>query len=391
MSSWLTLLYALNNFVFIFRSTQPQRKQCRRPDIPIYVPKARRALANNTVPNINCTTNNSDSTPPSKFDPVSKMQLVSNDTVPLCSKITKCLVPDSFKFVDFTNKISFDDNYDEIQTSFNNVTGLSSGNLPNILNSCNLNSTTSDKIIEKTNFTLALNGLETNIVETVFDNNCDNQMVSKCMSDNGNTINCSQNFKVADIPDFQTLHNSNRERVTNYLQVLEELESVTEFDDSIGKIANKNFRTFEKKENETSSDQFGGSSSPKEELTTEYNANCPHYCLDDSFASAEEKNYYSAVEELIDQEFSEITNSSVEIVKNNEKEDIAKIKNKKKKKILDVDECCWEDLYDKEDDYVHPLLMKEVSQLYLCFFLSLSHLLCCAIGLQLTNVNLIKE
>lgn len=355
MSSWLTVLSILNNFVIIFRSTQPRRKQCRRPDIPIYVPKARRALANNTVPSINCTTNSSNSTPPCKFDPVSKLQLVSNDSVPLCSKVTKCLVPDSFKFVDLTNKISFDDDYDEIQTSFSDVRGLSSGKLPNILNSCNLNSSTSDKI-EETNFTSTLNGLENNIVKTVFDN-CDNQIVSKCVSDNGNTI-CSQHFKVADLPDFQTLHNSNGERVTNNLQVLEELENVTEFDDSLEKIANTNFRTFDKKQNETSSDQFGGSSSPKEELNIEYSTNC--------FAKApltdtEEKNYYGAVEEIIDQEISEITNKSVEIVKNNDKEDITKRKEKKKKKILDVDECCWEDLYDKEDDYVHPLLMKEVS------------------------------
>lgn len=315
-------------------------------------------LSNNTVPSINCTSNSSNSTPPCKFNPVSEIQLNSNDTLPLCTKKTKCITPKSC--VDLTNDVTLDSSYDETQTLFNDVPSdvktLSSANSPNVLNISNSNSSTSGNIVEKNN-----------IVETVFDN-CD-EWVEKYMYDNDNTI-CVQNSNVAGTSDFQTLHNSNEERIVDNLEVFQKLENMAElikFDDNLAKGIIENFKTFEEKQNEISSDQVEVSSSLEEELITEHNSNCPHYCLDDSFASesltdTEKKHSNGAVEELIDlTKCSEITNESAEIVKSSQIENVPKIKNNINKKILDVDECCWEDLYDKEEDYVHPLLMKEVS------------------------------
>lgn len=365
-----------HKLIIYFRSIH--RRQCKRPDIPIYVPKARRGPSNNSGSNIiKNTTNSANLTPACKPNTDPSNQNVSNDILLLQSNETKdslstmnlhnnknnfIVASTSFETNDIANDMLTDGTHSKISTLFIDVPCSISESPPSnldILNDCHLNSPfKSSKIIEEKNSTLEHNNSETDTIEPIL-NNDDNVSVtlnvSQYLSDNSNTT-CTQNSTIVDAFDFQT-SNVNNEKIADEIQAcqkVEQLASLVKVDDMVRKTGQHEMHTEDEIVNSNTSGIY---------LCTEYDSNCPH--LDDTVASGsltdiEEKISKDTNKELPTQKNLKVNDKSLEVVKSNEIKDKAKTKKKKKKKILDVNECCWEDLYDKEDDYVHPLLMKEV-------------------------------
>lgn len=380
-------------FLLLFSRSIPRKN--KRPDIQIYVPKALRESAHKPDPNINNTINSSNLTP-SKPNTNSKIKdddlsnkLRSNS---LCSKkipsplmasnLNICQnnvkVPlETFKFVDLSNEMLFDNENKEIQTSFNDVSSqisesLFSSNLPDLVNvnECNPNSSISSEIIFMESLNLEKCKLESSIVETTLNNHEEiSTILSPQLSLSDQDNNCVKNMIPLNIPDFQEPDINIETIADNLLEFKEIIKSLdSKIVNSIITTDNNMIDMSNVQQDETYSDdntnlkvEIVNSSTSFGELLTENNSNCPHYCLDDSFNSGivtdvEEKNSNIENEELT------IQQEKVE-------------KKKKKKKILDLDECSWEDLYDKEDDYIHPLLMKEVD-FGLFFFNFLNVILC---------------
>lgn len=372
-----------NKLIIYFRSIH--RRQCKRPDIPIYVPKARRGPSTNSGSNIiRNTFNSSNLTPACKPNTDLSNQNVSNDIPLLQSNETKdsltmnlnnnknnCIIAStSFETKDTASDMPTNDTHSKISTSFNDVpcsiSELSTSNL-DILNDCQLNSSfKSSEIIEGTNSSLEHNSSETDTIEPILNNDDDVSVtldVSQCLSNNSDTT-YTQNSTIVDTSDFQSSNVSN-EKTADEIQVcqkVEQLASLAKVDDMARKTEEHEMHT---------GDEIVSSNTSGTHLCTKDDSNCPH--LDDTVASSlltdiEEKTSKDTNKELPTQTNLEIDDKSLKVVKSNEIKDKAKTKKKKKKKILDVNECCWEDLYDKEDDYVHPLLMKEVIIILLLFF-----------------------
>lgn len=360
--------------------------QRKRPDIPIYVPKARRSLPNNTIPSKNSTTNSSNVSPPCKLDAIpiieddSSIKLNSKEMNDLSASLNlKSLQKnnpiaslDSSQYKNLNNEMSFDKIDTILQTSLKNVSSqiseaLASNCVSDIKNikefSCD--SSVSNEIIETNteSFTLGCNGTES----TIF-NNCDNSSIDPslpdCLSNSTSSI-FTHNCTPVDLPDVQ-VSDINDEIIVDDSSLPQEIsktnnaEAVDDFE--INDNENIVDTSFKQESKICLGEEVVESSIFEIELETEHKGNCPNYCLDDSFTSGtltdKEENISNTInEEFTIQQGSEPVNKSVDVVENNKKNS----KKKTKKKVLDVDECSWEDLYDKEDDYIHPLLMKEVS------------------------------
>jgi len=251
-----------------------------------------------------------------------------------------------------------DDN-NEFKTSYYDVSSqfsdsLSSSILPDSvdINECNSNSSVKNQTINIKNPNTEDNELEPNT--TI--NNCDSVLTR---SENVSCINI-QNSTSVNLPDCQISDVTNNKITTDdTLLPQKTTKSMDQIlvDDKISDMSNNQLDELPKRT------EVVFSSVPEIALKEEHDTNCPHYCLDDSFTSGTltdvDENYSKNLnKELTVQQSPVLINESLEILKTNEKK---KEKKKKKKKILDVDECSWEDMYDKEDDYIHPLLMKEVS------------------------------
>jgi len=196
------------------------------------------------------------------------------------------------------------------------------------------------------------------------------------ISDNDNSNSTSVN-----LPDFTEIEKQKLEReiiAENVPESHEDKKLNLEVVANVGITINENIKNIS---NDHQCEMLLGNSNVGHNtyetiLTTEYNANCPHLSFDDSDDSFNSEPLSSDVEEkyrnqelIPQQSSSKLVNKSVEIIENDEQE---ARKKEKKKKVLDVDECSWKDLYDKEDDYIHSLCMKEVSY-YLYIFI----LFCC--------------
>ncbi|XP_026804099.1 coiled-coil domain-containing protein R3HCC1L isoform X2 [Rhopalosiphum maidis] len=335
-----------------------QRKQSKRPDIPIYVPKALRGLANTTGSKTSSENSNSDSTASNKPDANSRIQ--DDPSNILHSKDTKSSISlsnhnqhndiilaslDSFKFVDLSNDMLINDVNNEFKTSYFDTSSqfsdsLSTSILPDSVDikENNINVSVTNKIINIENPNLDHNEIESNIVETVFDN----RDLTR-----GDNVSCTsiQNSKSVDLPDFQ-VSDINEKITANNVLVSQKTRKLIDLkvDDNISDISYSNNQSHDT--HKGSEVVFSGVSEIA--LEEEHDTNCPHYCLNDSFTS-------SPLTDL-DSSYSKNENEKLTAQQSEKK----KKKKKEKKKILDVDECSWEDMYDKEDDYIHPLLMKEL-------------------------------
>ncbi|XP_008184762.1 R3H and coiled-coil domain-containing protein 1 isoform X1 [Acyrthosiphon pisum] len=347
-----------------------QRKQSKRPDIPIYIPKALRGLANKTVSNTTSTNNSSDSTPSNKLNANCRVRDDSSNT--LYSKDIKGSISlfnrdqhnnivlaslDSFKFVDLSNEMFINDVNNEFKTSYYDVSSQLSDSLSSSIppdsvdiNECNSNSSITNQTINIKNSNLEDNELESNT--TI--NNCDSVLTRSenvdCMSiQNSTSINLTDR-QISDVNDKITTDDALLPQKTT-----KSMDPIL-VDDNISDMSNNQLDELHK------GNEVVFSSGLEIALKEEHDSNCPHYCLDDSFTSGpltdvDENFSKNLSEELAVQQSPVLINQSLEIIETNEKK---KEKKKKKKKILDVDECSWEDMYDKEDDYIHPLLMKEL-------------------------------
>ncbi|XP_025407747.1 uncharacterized protein LOC112681679 [Sipha flava] len=358
-----------------------RRKQCKRPDIPIYIPKALRGLASNTALNTNSSSNNSNLSSPNQLDANSGIQH-SSDKI-LSSKNIKSSSPklnlnnynvleslNSFNFVDLTNNMVFDGINKEL--SLNDVSyqtsDPSSSNLSDFVNineynsnesvsnACNSNELKMNEIVKKEIPTLKKDELQFHDMETKF-NSCNNISTTSSLPQNvseivGSSQTCTENAALVNVPDFQ-ISDVNCTIVPNEKRE-PQINNIT-MDSKVDNIKINHDINLENVVVDSNSSIMA--------LETEYNSNCLHYCLDDSFISgpltdSEENSSKNIVGELIVQPSSVVIEKSPKIVENNEQIDTKK--KKKKKKVINVDECSWEDLYDKEDDYIHPLLMKEL-------------------------------
>lgn len=234
-------------------------------------------------------------------------------------------------------------NVDEFQTPYNNDSlqisnSLSSRNISDYLNTNGSNSNLFSETNDNTE-SLTLNnvGCKSNNVGIICNTVCDN-------------TNNQNNTRVHS-PDIQTSVINNKVSFDDILEFKKNKSNEITLNE-------KNLGMSNKKQHEILQ-----SNTRELDLAKEHDRNCPNYCLDDSFTSGpltdiEEKVTSSTDEELNTQpSFIFDSSISLNIVKNIEMKKAGK---KKKKKVIDVDECSWEDLYDKEDDYIHPLLMKEV-------------------------------
>ncbi|CAH1736750.1 unnamed protein product [Aphis gossypii] len=405
-----------------------QRKQSKRPDIPIYIPKALRGLANNTASKTKSTNSNSDSTASNKLDANSRIQddssnkFSSKDMIDSISNYNQhnnivLTSLDSFNFVDLSNEVLINDANDDFNSSYHDASSqfsdsLSTSILPNSvdINENNSNSSATNKIIKIKNPKLDHNELESDIGETVFYNrdsdltkgnsvsfisfqktipvnlpDCQISDVNdKTIADNVlvpqkttpvNLPNCQvsdvNDKTIADnvlVPQKSTPVNSpdcqisdiNNKITADDILVSQKITEAIDLRvvDTISGMSNTNNQLLEThKENEVIFSDVS-----EIELKEEHDTNCPHYCLNDSFSSGpltdKDTNYSKTTdEELTVQQSSVLIDNSEEVIGINEKK---KKKKKEKKKILDVNECSWEDMFDKEDDYIHPLLMKEL-------------------------------
>ncbi|KAL5235609.1 hypothetical protein ACI65C_003019 [Semiaphis heraclei] len=347
-----------------------QRKQCKRPDIPIYIPKALRGLANNNVSKTSSTNRCSDSTPSNKVGTSSRIQDDSSNK--FYSKDMKASISifnreqhnniilsalDSYRFVDLSNGMFIDDVNNETKTSYYDVTSqfsdsVASSILPDSINKreCNSNVSATNEIIKIEDPNLDNNELESNIVGSKIDN-C---VSVSTKNENVSCINIQDSTPV-NLPDHQISYvNDTIITTDDSLLPQKTIKSMDPIliDANISNMSNNQPDELQ----EVNKVVF--TNEPDIALKEEHETNCPHYCLDDSFTSGPltdiDENYSKKLnEELIVQQSPLLINKSPEILETNEKK-------KKKKKILDVEECSWEDMYDKEDDYIHPLLMKEL-------------------------------
>ncbi|XP_050059124.1 uncharacterized protein LOC114127814 isoform X1 [Aphis gossypii] len=375
-----------------------QRKQSKRPDIPIYIPKALRGLANNTASKTKSTNSNSDSTASNKLDANSRIQddssnkFSSKDMIDSISNYNQhnnivLTSLDSFNFVDLSNEVLINDANDDFNSSYHDASSqfsdsLSTSILPNSvdINENNSNSSATNKIIKIKNPKLDHNELESDIGETVFDNrdsdltkgnsvsfisfqktipvnlpDCQISDVNdKIIADN---VLVPQKTTPINLPDCQISDINNKITADDILVSQKITEAIDlRVVDTISGMSNTNNQLLEThKENEVIFSDVS-----EIELKEEHDTNCPHYCLNDSFSSGpltdKDTNYSKTIdEELTVQQSSVLIDNSEEVIGINEKK-----KKKEKKKILDVNECSWEDMFDKEDDYIHPLLMKEL-------------------------------
>lgn len=259
---------------------------------------------------------------------------------------------DSYKFVDLSNGMFIDDVNNETKTSYYDVTSqfsdsVASSILPDSIdkNECNSNSSATNKIIKIKDPNLDHNELESNIVGSKIDN-C---VSVSTKSENVSCINIQDSTPV-NLPDHQIISYVN--------DTLLPQKTIKSIDPILINVNISNMSNNQPDElQEVNKVVF--TTEPDIALKEEHDTNCPHYCLDDSFTSGPltdiDENYSKNLnEELTVQQNPLLIKKSPEILETNEKK-------KKKKKILDVEECSWEDMYDKEDDYIHPLLMKEVS------------------------------
>jgi len=252
----------------------------------------------------------------------------------------------------FINDVNneFKTSYYDVSSQFSD--SLSSSILPDSvdINECNSNSSVTNQIIYIKNTNLENNELESNTII----NNCDSVLTR---SEN---VNCMgiQNSTSVNLPDLQISDVNDKNTTDDALlphKITKSMDPIL-VDKNISDMSNNQLDELPK------GNEVVFSSGLEIALKEEHDTNCPHYCLDDSFTSGPltdvDENYSKNLnEELTVQQSPVIINKSLEILEINEKK---KEKKKKKKKILDVDECSWEDMYDKEDDYIHPLLMKEV-------------------------------
>ncbi|KAF0763987.1 coiled-coil domain-containing protein R3HCC1L isoform X1 [Aphis craccivora] len=385
-----------------------QRKQSKRPDIPIYIPKALRGLANNTASKTKSTNSNSDSTASNKLGANSRIQddssnkFCSKDMVDSISNYNQhnnvLTSLDSFNFVDLSNEILINDVNDDFNTSYHDASSqfsdsLSTNILPNSvdINENNSNASATNKITKIKNPKLDHNELESDIVETVFNNrNSDLPKVNNvsyinfqkttpvnlpdCQISDVNDTSIADNVLVpqkttpVNLPDFQISDINDKITADDILVSQKITEAIDlKVDDKISGMSNSNNQLHEThKGNEVIFSDVS-----EIELKEEHDTNCPHYCLNDSFSSGPltdiDTNYSKTTdEELTAQQSSVLIDNSEEVIDINEKK---KKKKKEKKKILDVNECSWEDMFDKEDDYIHPLLMKEYQTIELSFIL----------------------
>lgn len=389
----------VNNCIYYCRSSQ--RKQSKRPDIPIYIPKALRGLANNTASKTKSTNSNSDSTASTKLGANSRIQddssnkFYSKDMIDSISNYNQrnnivLTSLDSFNFVDLSNEMLINDVNDDFNTSYHDDSSqlsdsLSTSILPNSvdINENNSNSSATNKIIKIKNPKLDHDELESDIVETVF-NDHNSDLTS---GNNDSCINFQKTIPV-NLPDCQTSDVYDKTIADNVLvpqkttpinlsdcQIPDINDKITADDilvsqkmtESIDLKVNDKISGMSNSNNQLHETHKGNevifSDVSEIELKEEHDTNCPHYCLNNSFSSGPladiDTNYSKTiVEELTVQQSSVLIDNSEEVISINEKK---KNKKKEKKKVLDVNECSWEDMYDKEDDYIHPLLMKEVS------------------------------
>ncbi|XP_015367325.1 PREDICTED: R3H and coiled-coil domain-containing protein 1 [Diuraphis noxia] len=351
-----------------------QRKKSKRPDIPIYIPKALRGLANNTVSNTSSTNSCSDSTPSNKLGASSRIQDDSSnkfyskdmkDSISIFNHVQHSNIIlsalDSYKFVDLSNGMLMDDVNNETKTSYYDVSSqfsdsVASSILPDSIdkNKFNSNSSAANEIIKIKDPNLEYNELESDIVGSKIDNSV--SVLTR--SENVSCINIQDSTPV-NLPDHQISDVNDTIATDDILLPQKTIKSINPIliDDNSSNMSNN--QTDELQEE----NKVVFTNEPEIALKEEHNSNCPHYCLDDSFTSGPltdiDENYSKNLnEELIVQQSPLLINKSPEILETNEKK--KEKKKKKKKKILDVDECSWEDMYDKEDDYIHPLLMKEL-------------------------------
>lgn len=332
------------------------------------MPKALRGLTNNTGPNRNNTSKSSNLTSPNK--PINNYKMSNHFNNILHTQRTKSLIAptnlnkqknncvltslDSFKFVDLSNEM----NVDEPQTPFNDESlqisdSLNSRNISEYLNKNGSNS----NLFSKTNdnmksLTLDHEGSKSNNVETTY-KNCDNTSetlnFSQCLSNNIN--NSIQNCTLVNSHDIRTSAINNNASFDDMLESQKNKNNEITLNEKIIDMSYENQR------------EILHPNTYELDLTKEHDTNCPNYCLDDSFASEALTDLEEKITSSTDEEFNTQPSIifdkslSLDIVKNIE---LKKAGKNKKKKVIDVDECNWEDLYDKEDDYIHPLLMKEV-------------------------------
>jgi len=220
----------------------------------------------------------------------------------------------------------------------------------------------SNEIIRMRSPTLEYNGSESDFEGINFSNSVNDSVVSNIpqfLADNVNST-CIQNSMLVNLPSFQISNINNEIVVDNTLESQEirklnpndvDTNIITDNDNIVENISNKHEMHLESEVDD---------SDTREINLTEFDTNCTHYSLDDNSTSRlVEKNYISENKKIAVQQSSEFIKMPIEINRNEEKPN-NKLKEKKNKKVLDVDECSWEDLYDKEDDYIHPLLMKEL-------------------------------
>lgn len=283
------------------------------------------------------------------------------------------------KCIDLSNEMLVDNVCNnKFQSSFNDVSSQISGTPSNISDIKNINTHDSDlslsnETIKTKSPILKHNRSVSDIEGTNFSNIVNASDLSQYPSDNVNST-CIQNSILVKLPDFQILNINNEIIANNTLESQEIKKLNPNYVDTIKITVNENtIESTSDKQYEVHLESEVDDSSRREINLTEYDSNCT-YCLDDSFTSGplmnvQENNSDSESEKLTAQQSSEFVNKPIQFFRNYEKPNNIQ-KEKKKKKVLDVDECSWEDLYDKEDDYIHPLLMKEVS-FYLYIFISL--------------------
>ncbi|VVC44485.1 R3H domain [Cinara cedri] len=373
----------------LFKSLMPEKKgkqisraavrtKSKRPDIPIYIPRAMRVLANNIAPNISNTANSLNSTLITKRDTDCKIQDESSSTPP--SKERKGSFPqfnlnntqnncklDLLLSLESSNEMLVDCcESNKVQNSFNNISprnslSSSSSDLSNCLNTneCNPNSFVPNEIIKPNSPVLKKHVLDSYIKEKPM-KNCDNVSISlnlPCSSDNLNDT-CSKNSNLDKSPDskISNIDNTVKPNVLKPRSIRQSM--MLNVIDNTEETVVENIDKSETQNNEICLGNELMSDSQKLEI--EYDSNCPNFCLDDSFGSGplseiEEKSIKSVDEKLTVQDNSGLVNKPLTSFKQNVQQE------NKKKKVLDIDECSWEDLYDKEDDYIHPILVKELS------------------------------
>ncbi|XP_050537726.1 uncharacterized protein LOC126903555 isoform X2 [Daktulosphaira vitifoliae] len=344
-----------------------QRKINKRPDIPIYVPKQRRESSNNSFNNIEsessacmfqnvikvyqkeiCTSkmqlsrNYEFSSSPSCQENSSNLDLVSKSLQSSCKLLGQ--IPESFKActccstnIDSNQSLPLSPDGELISTKeFCNEKDCTQ-----IVNECNLD----------------------NLVE----NNANNVKVSKLDEKTNNEIDDSCSIVSQNILESINLKDNNL-ALNNFQEENEysNLSSKLIVDEISNNLESK---SIEIKDNVRKFDLESNCDNTTI-LTMEHESLCPSFSLDDSFNSElmldinddtlnSPKKYSS---KIADDQILEKVNKDSIIEENclEAKTDEKKIKKKKKKKVLDVEECSWEDLFDKEDEYIHPLLMKEL-------------------------------